>query len=43
MAHPGSSMEEVQMTITTSVVLVEDVTPTRTAVAGFLAGYCGAT
>lgn len=31
------------MTITTSVVLVDDATPTRTAVAGFLAGYCGAT
>ena len=43
LAHPGSSLEEVQMTITTSVVLVDDATPTRTAVAGFLAGYCGAT
>ena len=31
------------MTITTSVVLVDDLTPTRTAVAGFLAGYYGAT
>ena len=27
LAHPGSSMEEVQMTITTSVVLVDDATP----------------
>jgi site-specific recombinase XerD len=31
------------MTMTTSVVLVDDATQTRAAVAGFLAGYCGAT
>ena len=31
------------MTMTTNVVLVDDSTQTRTAIAGFLAGYCGAT
>jgi hypothetical protein len=31
------------MTMTTGVVLVDDATQTRTAVAGFLAGYCGST
>lgn len=31
------------MTMTTSVVLSDDATQTRSAIAGFLAGYCGAT
>lgn len=31
------------MTTTTNVALVDDATPTHTAVAGFLARYCGAT
>lgn len=31
------------MTMTMSVVLVDDATQTRAAVAGFLAGYCGST
>ena len=31
------------MTMNTSVVVLDDATQTRTAVAGFLAGYCGAT
>ena len=31
------------MNMTTGVVLVDDATQTRAAVAGFLAGYCGAT
>ena len=31
------------MSMTTSVVLIDDVTQTRAAIAGFLAGYCGAT
>ncbi|MDP9473409.1 MAG: hypothetical protein M3Q71_22555 [Chloroflexota bacterium] len=31
------------MTMTTGVVLVDDATQTCTAVAGFLAGYCGST
>jgi integrase/recombinase XerD len=31
------------MRMTTSVVVIDDATQTRAAVAGFLAGYCGAT
>ena len=31
------------MSMTTSVVLVDDATQTRAAVSGSLAGYCGAT
>ncbi len=31
------------MSITTSLVLVDETTQTRAAIAGFLAGYCGAT
>ncbi len=31
------------MTMTTSVVLIDDATQTSAAVAGFLAGYCGGT
>lgn len=31
------------MTMTTSVVLVDDATQTCAALAGFLAGYCGST